>query len=159
MAKRLNPIELVIFTVVAAGFGYSAYQFLEQRPQFQAQMLAPMTSSPVSESNRSPASVAPLFGSVQFGCKSGQMGSVRASKIRISGPICGMEAHAQRPQLTGTTVVNSANQFQATVFTDLGAGRFSTDYIPLNSDKNAIRLEFKFKDGKTVSHDLLLQRE
>ena len=159
MANRFNPVELVIFAMVATGFGYSAYRLVQERPHFDSKMLAPMASNPVSETQRQPASVAPLFGHVDFGCKSGQEKMVKASKVRIAGPICSVDGGTEKSQVVSTAVTNSANQFHATVFTDVGSGKFSTDYIPLNSDKNPIRVEFKFKNGKTVAHDLVLQKE
>ena len=70
-----------------------------------------------------------------------------------------MESASDKSQVVAAAVVNSANQFRATVFTDLSSGKFSTDYIPLNSDKNPILLEFKFKNGKSVAHELVLQRQ
>jgi hypothetical protein len=99
-----------------------------------------------------------LFGHVDFTCKSEQEAQVQASKIRITGPICGVEGPIDAGQIAKAIVVNSANQFNATVFTDLSTGKFSTDYIPLNSDKNSIRVEFQFKNGKTLTHDLRVQK-
>jgi len=157
MANRLNPVELVIFAVVATGFGLSAYRLIQEQPGAGSAMLAPMASNPVSEqTDRSPAALSPLFGHVDFGCKAGQETSVKASKIRISGPICGIEPGTS---MISTNIINSTNQFHATVFSDLSTGKFSTDYIPLNSDKNSIRVEFKFANGKTISHDLTLQKQ
>ena len=105
---------------------------------------------------RAPASTEPLLGSVDFTCQKDGEASVRASRIRIAGPICGMESGAR---IASTSVLNSANQFRATVFTDLGLRRFSTDYIPLNSDKNRIQVQFKFADGKLLSRELVLHKE
>ncbi|NDD93301.1 hypothetical protein EBZ37_14625 [bacterium] len=135
MANRLNPVELVIFAVVATGFGFSAYRLIQQRPSVERGILAPMASNPLSGADRQPAAVAPLFGHVAFGCKANEEQAVKASKVRITGPICGLENSSEKAQVVSATVVNSANQFHATVFTDLGAGKFSTDYIPLNSEK------------------------
>jgi len=158
MGKRFNPVELVIFLAVATGFGFSAYRLLQEQPSFESQVLAPLASNPVSENGREPAAVAPLFGHVDFTCKSEQEAQVQASKIRITGPICGVEGPIDAGQIAKAIVVNSANQFNATVFTDLSTGKFSTDYIPLNSDKNSIRVEFQFKNGKTLTHDLRVQK-
>ena len=159
MANRFNPVELVIFAIVASGFGFSAYRLIHERPAVESGILAPMASNPVSGTQRQPAAIAPLFGHVQFGCKGGEEQAVKASKIRITGPICGLEASGEKAQVVSATVVNAANQFHATVFTDIGAGKFSTDYIPLNAEKNSIRVQFKFKSGKTASHDLVIQKE
>jgi len=156
MANRLNPVELIIFVVVAAGFGFSARQVFEEKPLDRVAMLSPMASNPISSAGRAPASTEPLLGSVDFTCQKDGEASVRASRIRISGPICGMEAGAR---IASTSVLNSANQFRATVFTDLGSRRFSTDYIPLNSDKNRIQVEFKFADGRQLSRELVLHKE
>ena len=156
MAKRLNPVELMIFLGVTAGFIFSAYQVFAQKPLSNTAMLTPMSSNPISESGRQPASSSSLLGSVDFSCSPQQEAAVKASKIRIAGPICGMTAGAR---IISTSVINSANQFHATVFTDLNSGKFSTDYIPLNSEKNPIQIEFKFGNGKKTSHALILQKE
>ncbi len=156
MGKRLNPVELVIFGVVTLGFVFSAWRLTQERPDFEGGMLAPMASNPLSETERDPAATAPLFAHVSFECESLRETTVSASKIRISGPICGVRKGAEDPEIVTAAVVNSANQFQATVFTDLSAGKFSTDYIPLNSDKNAIRVEFRYKSGKSTTHDLVI---
>ena len=55
-------------------------------------------------------------------------------------------------------MVNSANKYSATVFTDVSSQKFSTDYIPLVSGRNAIHVEFSYQGGKTFSRDLALER-
>ena len=146
MGKRLNPVEVLIFAAVAGSFGISAYRLVNDRDGFEPSILAPMASNPISES-RAPAS-APLFGQVDFNCQSHQEVSVSASKIRINGPICGGAAGKGTSQnLMKASIINTANQFTATVFTDAGSGKFSTDYIPLGGEKNTIQLEFTFKGG------------
>ena len=157
MGKRLNPIEVLIFTAVAGSFGISAYRLVNEREGFEPSVLAPMASNPVSES-RAPAST-PLFGQVDFDCQAHQEVSVSASKIRINGPICGSTSKTGMQGLVRASIINTANQFTATVFTDAGSGKFSTDYIPLSSDKNKIQVEFSFKGGKTLTHELTVQKQ
>lgn len=157
MGKRLNPVEVLIFTAVAGSFGVSAYRLLNERDGFEPSILAPMSSNPISES-RAPAS-APLFGQVDFDCQAHKEVTVAASKIRINGPICGSAAKTGMQGLMKASIVNTANQFTATVFTDAGSGKFSTDYIPLASEKNKIQVEFSFKGGKTYTHELTVQKQ
>lgn len=156
MAKRLNPVEFMIFGFIATGFGMSAYGLFQEREGFETSLLAPMASNPISET-RSPAS-APLVSQVDFSCSGKKELHVNASKVRINGPICsGGPSDAEPP--SKTTITNSTNQFSATVFTDTKEGRFSTDYIPLNPEKNAIRIQFSFGNGKNVSHELTLIKD
>ena len=163
MGQKLNPVELVIFAAVAVSFGFSAYRFFNEREGLStalvgSPLLSPMASNPVSESEgRQPAS-APLVSQVDFSCEPGKQVAVSASKVRINGPICSSNGSDPAP-LSKASIVNSTNQFNATVFTDLHAGRFSTDYIPLSAEKNAIRLEFSYKNGKSVSHEFTIQKQ
>jgi hypothetical protein len=156
MGKSLNPVEFAIFALVAAGFGLSGYRLFQDREGFETAMLAPMSSNPVSES-RNPAS-APLVSHVDFSCDSKQEVHVTASKVRINGPICGASP-AESAEGLKTSIVNSSNQFIATVFTNSKEGRFSTDYIPLNPEKNSIRIQFSGQAGKTLSHELTLIKD
>ncbi|MFN7685275.1 MAG: hypothetical protein ACK5QT_07685 [Oligoflexia bacterium] len=151
MFKRLNPVELLIFAVVTAGFGFSGYTLMQDRTGFESSLLEPMASNPVSET-RAPAS-APLFSQIDFKCAGNPPSiSVAASKIRINGPIC----PSGSAPLARASITNATNQFAATVFTDAREGRFSTDYIPLNPEKNTIRLEFSYEGGKSLHHELTL---
>jgi hypothetical protein len=156
MAKRLNPVEFVIFGLVATGFGLSGYRLLNEGDSLQlgqSALLTPMSSSPISES-RAPAS-APLFSQIAFDCGSRKELSVSASKVRINGPLCGLQG--QDPTAPSKAVIiNSTNHFSATVFTDSKKGQFSTDYIPLSPEKNTIQIEFSYENGKSVLHELTL---
>jgi hypothetical protein len=156
MAKTLNPVELVIFGLVATSFGFSAYKLFNQKDGLGSNLLAPMASNPVSE-NRAPAST-PLFSQVDFPCEAGKTVAVSASKVRINGPICAING-GEPSALSKASIVNSTNQFSATVFTDTGTGKFSTDYIPLNAERNSIRLEFSYKNGQSVSHEFTIQKQ
>src|SRR5688572_1984245 len=43
---RINPLELVIFTLVTAGFGFSVYHLFRETGDFQFATLQPMETSP-----------------------------------------------------------------------------------------------------------------
>jgi hypothetical protein len=80
--------------------------------------------------------------------------TVSAAKVRLTGAFCGA---TDPSQLTQITIVNKANKFAAAVFSDVNTGKYSTDYIPLNAGKNPIRVDFAYRDGKTVSRELDVQ--
>jgi hypothetical protein len=153
MAKRLNPVEFIVFGLVATGFGLSGYRLLNEGEPQQSGLLTPMASNPVSE-GRAPAS-APLFSQISFRCDGKQELPVSASKVRINGPLCGLQGHDSGAP-SKATIVNSTNHFSATVFTDSKKGQFSTDYIPLSPEKNTIQIQFSYENGKDVVHELTL---
>jgi hypothetical protein len=117
---------------------------------------------------RGPASHQNTFRSIDFKCEesaatgtapaaSPEAGVVlSASKIRLAGPLCGSPSPSAK--LLKTQVINSANKYSATVFTDLSSQKFSTDYIPLVTGRNPIHVEFSYQGGKTFSRDLALER-
>jgi hypothetical protein len=151
---RTNPVELAIFSVITLIFCNSVYSLFYDPQGFHPEALTPMAANPVSE-GRSPASTSQAFVNIDVRCDSSPDKDTTASKVRITGVICG-DSRAPASDTTGlieTQVTNSANKFSATVFADPGNGKFSTDYIPLNLGKNPIHIEFSFRGGKVVSQD------
>ena len=182
MAKRfqLNPVEVTIFTAVSGLFFYSVYHLFHDEQGFQAAALAPTTvassntgstagnagspdnpgesgetvasASGTSDSGRAPASVAPLFANFEVPCNEViTLSATKANKIRLSGKQCGKEGASK---WINTQVVNSANQFTATVFNDRTAQKYSTDYIPLNAGKNPIKIIFVYSGGQPVTKEI-----
>jgi hypothetical protein len=154
---RVNPVEVAIFSVVTLIFLNSVYNLFYDRQGFHPAALAPMAAVPVSE-GRAPASVNQAFANLEVKCGVNTDQDTQAAKVRLTGTLCGASAGTDGSKLLKTQIVNNANRFNATVFTDLSAGKFSTDYIPLNTGKNPIHLEFTFQGGKLVSHDVTVNK-
>ena len=157
---RINPIEVAIFTVIAAIFVKSAYSLFYQADGFQPVALTPMTANPISE-GRAPASANKVqFSEVELNCNPAllQEQEITAAKIRLVGSFCGDKIGAEGKNLSKTSVVNQSNKAIATVFTDVNAGKFSTDYIPLNTGRNLIHVEFSYADGKVIAKDVAVNK-
>lgn len=155
---KINPVELAIFSVVTLIFLNSVYNLFYDRQGFHPTTLAPMASKPTTE-GRAPASVSRLFPNLEVQCEKNPEQETTAAKVRLTGTLCGIGAGDAASKLVSTQIVNHANRFSATVFTDVSAGKFSTDYIPLNAGRNSIRVEFTYQGGKTVAHDLNVVRQ
>lgn len=154
---RTNPVELAIFLAVTGIFANSVYRLFYDSGSFQATALTRMAANPVSE-GRSLASTRQSFLNVDLRCDAMGEQDTGANKIRLTGPLCGTDAAIDASKLVKAVVFNSANKFNATVFTDTTAGKFSTDYIPLNTGRNPIHVEFSYRGGKIVSQELVLNR-
>lgn len=163
---KTNPVEIAIFAVVAIVFMNSAYRLVYSRDTFKAVALAPMNSNPVTE-KRAPASLveaAPATSSVPFflnmdvSCGPALSQDTQATKVRLTGPLCGASTPDEVKAFSKARIVNGANKFSATIFPDTTANKFSTDYIPLESGTNAIQLEFTYSAGKTAAHEIILNR-
>ena len=143
---RINPVEVAIFSIVTLIFLNSVYNLFYDRQGFHPAALAPMAANPTSE-GRSPASVGQSFMNLEVKCETNSEQETAAAKVRLTGALCGVGATAaDASKLLKTQIVNNANKFSATVFTDTTAGKFSTDYIPLNTGKNPIRIEFVYQE-------------
>ena len=154
---RINPIEIAILAVVTGMFAHSAYTLVDSRESFEFASLTPMVSNPISE-GRSLASVSTANVSVNVNCEANPAVPTSASRARLTGSLCGVDAGPEGTNLVKTGVVNQANSANATVFTDLDTGKFSTEYLPFANGKNPIRVEFHYRDGKVVSHDVEITR-
>jgi len=155
---RTNPVEWAVFAVVSLIFCNSVYNLFYGQQGFQPNALTAMAANPTTE-GRAPASVGQTFVNLEVRCGNTPEQITSALKTRIIGPLCGMSGEDDAGKLTETSIVNGANKFNATVFTDLGAGKFSTDYIPLNLGPNPIHIEFKYRDGRLVSQDFQIVKQ
>jgi hypothetical protein len=158
---RINPVEIIILATIGAVFINSIYHLFYDSNGFRPAALQEMAANPISE-GRSPASVSATFQSADVTCTENPERGTSASKIRLTGPLCnGLaagEAQASPDPLIRATVLNVTNQFNATVFTDTVSGKFSTDYIPLNTGKNQLKMEFTYKSGKIVTQELAFSK-
>jgi hypothetical protein len=145
-------VELAIFAVITLVFFNSVYNLFYDQQGFRPAALSPMAANPVSE-GRSPASATQTFVNMDVRCDGTPDRDTTANKIRVTGSLCDSGAGGDSSHLVKTQVVNGANKFNATVFTDVNAGKFSTDYIPLNLGRNPIRVEFTYRGGKIVAQD------
>jgi hypothetical protein len=96
---RTNPVEIVIFLAVTAFFVHSVYRLFYESPHFQAAALTKMASNPVSE-GRTPASTSQTFLNLDVRCDGAQDQDTGASKIRLSGPLCGLDPSTDGSKLT-----------------------------------------------------------
>jgi hypothetical protein len=148
---KANPIEYGIFATVTLLFAHSMYSLLYTYEDFQFTALTPMASNPLTES-REPAASTPAFANVTLNCEGTAAQATRSPKLLLTGPLC-------EEAIEKTSVINDTNRFTATVFTDIQKNRFSTDYIPLNTGRNVIKVEFAQKNGKTSTKELVINRE
>ncbi len=81
-----------------------------------------------------------------------------ASKVRLNGTLCGAEG-ATGSQLVKSVVINGANHFNATVFTNSNSPLFTTDYIPLVDGKNSLRIEFSYRDGRSSAQEMSISKQ
>lgn len=157
---RVNPVEGVVLGALALAFCHSLYSLVFGIENLRAAPLG--TGSKVAMSiettGRNPASHQNSFRSIDFKCEEGASASepLSALKIRLSGPLCG--SPSPQAKLLKTSITNGANKYSATVFTDVSTQKFSTDYIPLVSGRNAIHVEFSYQGGKVFSRELALER-
>jgi len=134
---KVNPVELAIFSVVSLIVVNSLYNLLREGPPSRE-----IASSTV--------------GSVDLNCTQapGTEQQTSAEKIRMTGALCGHTG----AKLLKTQILNTSNRYSATVFSDEANKKFSTDYIPLNTGKNILNIEFQYSDGKTFSSAVTVNR-
>ncbi len=152
---RINPVEVVIFLMISTIFIHSLYKLFYNYDAFNPIALVPLNSNPISE-GRSLASVTPVLLNVDIPCDKPVTITSQASRVRLHGQLCGVNPNEGASKLAKMTIINSANQFNATVFTDVYNEKFSTDYIPLNTGINSIQLNFSYLDKKPVSQEIIL---
>jgi len=154
---RSNPVEVVILTVVAFVSVNSVYHLFYDHPSYTPIALTPMNSNPTSEGRQLASISRPLL-NMEIQCNETSNQETSANKLRLKGPICGVTPEISGSSLVKTSIINTSNQFNATIFTDIASGQFSTDYIPLKSGENLIRFEFSYESGKTISQDIHVTR-
>ncbi|MEK6577742.1 MAG: hypothetical protein AABZ55_00820 [Bdellovibrionota bacterium] len=153
---RTNPVEIAIFAIAAVICFKSVYNLFYDHQSFQATALTSNAASPLSE-GRVPASSIQNYFNLEIRCDENNAQETHATKMRLSGELCGASKNPNQ-RLLKTEIINTANRFAATVFTETNNQRFSTDYIPLNSGKNPIHLEFTYEGGKVFSHDRIINK-
>lgn len=159
---KVNPVEIAIFGIVTLVFFNSLYSLFHDRPNiaqgFFARNKAEAARTPATAGIASTMSNAAL-GTSTFGCdETVSTQETQHLKLRLNGAICGAKNAEEAAQLSKTSIVNTTNQFRATVFPDLRGQKFTTDYIPLSDGINAIQLDFTYTGGKVVSRRLDVKR-
>jgi len=98
----------------------------------------------------------------------GEIFETEAAKVRILGPFCGATPAPRGPATDAQgaaapdgqyRVENTTTRFTATVFSDSQAGKFSTDFIPLDPGSNRIVMEFRYRSGKVFPVELTVIRK
>jgi hypothetical protein len=160
---RTNPIEILILSVIGLIFFNSVYNLFygQQSVKITAADYSAgvATSSGRAIEGRGPASIVasmPGYANVDVRCENDGEHGTSANKVRLAGELCGVQSLIDGNELSSATVVNEANKFTATVFSH--GGSYSTDYIPLNSGKNPIRVEFVYRGGKKHSQDIVVSK-
>jgi hypothetical protein len=159
---RTNPFEIVVFIIVSLICVRSIYTLFYDQQSFRAAALTPITNGPISDGmSRSPAGMgSQSFLNLDIKCEGSNAKETTATKVRLTGNLCGMMTGFGHDgnQVLKSAIWNGANKFNATVFADVSAGKFSTDYIPLNSGENPIKVEFTYKNGKVFTQEFNVSR-
>jgi hypothetical protein len=183
----ISPVEGAIFAAVLSGFAYSVIGLFQEQSTFTALMDegttapksgltqnsspglrspasagGPLSSGAQTEAERIPAALpqpSDAMRAFDFNCELTGEQAIVAGKVRISGPFCKAMGSGAGDAPLKTTLLNEANQFTATVFMDASVGRFSTDYIPLNSGSNPIQVEFRYANGSAVKKSFVLLKK
>lgn len=154
---KANPIEVLIFAVITAVFCHSVYSLFYESPDFSPNSTLSSfptgTNTPERHLASTPSTTAAILA---LNCDSPLKQETPLSQVRLSGFLCGLKEDSNARRLTKTVIFNQANQFQATIFTDLFTSTFSTDYIPLIAGENKIRVEFSYFDSQSFSQEILL---
>jgi hypothetical protein len=154
---KANPVEIAIFSIITVIFFNSIYNLLYQHKGFHPAALVPMTANPISEGRHlSSSSQTLLTWDVQ--CEQNTEKNTLSNRVRLNGPLCGADPVQGASKLIKATIINQANQYAATVFTDIFSRKFSTDYIPLSFGKNSIHIEFSYFDGTHSRQDLMINK-
>ncbi len=167
---RINPVELAIFAGVTLIFVNSVYNLLYERPAggFTPMLTRGKAPGETGLSGRFPASIerrkteakpVSLLARAEISCEDSQNHKTSAAKLQLGGSLCGSQTAEDTQKLLKTEIVNTANHYTATVFADNKGVRFTTDYIQLVDGINPIKVDFFYKDGRTVSKTLAIARD
>ncbi len=156
---KANPVEIAILLVMTIITTNSFYNLFYEHQEFRMAALSPMYLNPISE-GRTPASNLINFMTLEIPCDEPPHSTTSASKIRLAGKFCSIEmpSEGKNKTLMKASILNTSNQFLATVFSDLKEGKFSTDYIPLKPGLNSLHIEFHFSSEKVFIRDLQITR-
>ena len=151
--KTFNPIELGIFLAFSVVFLKSVLGLMNGKGGLQVRV-SPQAQQGHAQEARQPASLAAEFTTLEFNCQSHITQATAAQKVRITGPLCGMESQSEHIK---TDITNLSNQTKGTAFNHPNQ-TFLTDYIPLELGENQIVLKFVYQNGKTISQTITLNR-
>ncbi len=152
---RTNPVEIIIFLTITLIFIYSLYNLLYGRVDFQLNTISTMSANPISE-GRSPASTVSSLTTYEMACEKMSAKTISSNKLRLHGLLCSSNSNKSDKILNRAEIINTTNQFAATVFTDIENGQFSTDYIPLSAGLNSLHVLFTYQDGEKFELDLAI---
>lgn len=155
---RINPIELGIFLISFMFFFNSLYNLFYNQTPFHPTALTTMNANPTSEGRALASAPQPLMNLTIHCDESNKI--TQATKVRLKGPLCGLSPILSQLQeevlIVKATVTNRTNHYESAVFSDLSNQTFSTEYIPLNSGKNEIHLEFAYTNNNLFEHDFII---
>lgn len=170
MKNGFKAVEMAIFAIVSLIFLNSAYSlFMDGRfgsdpakPSLAAK--GEPTPNLQKDYRSEPNSTLSSFIPYETKCQAtGEVFETTAAKVRILGPLCGAvgrqlasDSPSGRTEniLTDYRIENITSRYVATVFSDSTNGKFSTDFIPLESGTNKILMEFRYKGGKVFPVEL-----
>lgn len=161
--KPVSPIEIAIFTAVLGLFAFSSYRFIHESPTLPEGLQSedtPRQPSSIHEPNQNTSA----FYSLKIDCTSPDLvQDTQASKLRLMGHFCNTSAVGtsteSKPLTTKAYVVNQTTRYTATVFVDNNSGKYSTDYIPLQSGLNEIKVQVVDGAGKRSDIPLKITRK
>jgi len=157
---RINPVEFLIFAFFAAVFTNSLYNL------FYDHQGNPVGDKLTLTAPAAPAAEVAGAYSLELKCDATNERATDSSKLRITGMLCtntgsvDSRSPASKEDLKVSTisVSNENNHFNATVFTDFGGSKYSTDYIPLSSGKNVLKVVYTLESGKTINQSLTVTK-
>lgn len=152
---RINPVELAVFAVITTVFFHSVYHLFHDPNPFQTSEFTPAASN-LNTGNRALAATTQSLLNLQIQCNGDMDQQTSALKVRLIGTLCGIKTPVEHEKLVKTAIINHANKFAATVFSDLNSGKYSTDYIPLSNGKNPIHIEFAYQDGRLFIQEVTI---
>lgn len=167
---KINPVEFAIFGLVSSVFVHSVYNLFYDQQGFHPGTVVNLDLPSDPQRNVASDPAAPLQ-NIEVPCEDAPEVATTAGKIRLKGTACSptpaaAKSGSSRNPASATppvkfeqiSIQNSANRFSATVFTDEGPGKYSTDYIPLEPGKNPITVKFTYAGGKTIQREFVVEK-
>lgn len=160
LKKRVNAVEIAVLSVVAGMCAISLVQLLRHPPDLGASLGASapergLASQVVRENVVAQARARSALSLEISQCNASfEQPPTTASRARLTGLLCGYDPAGGSGQLISTQVSNLKSGYAATVFTDLRAGRFSTEYIPLADGPNVLSIHFEYQGGKSFKKEI-----
>ena len=169
MKNKFRAVEVGIFSIVSLVFLNSVYNLFTDGRLLGSAERKPLAVQPASTQGDGKGTDA-VAGFVPYETKcqpSGEVFETSAAKVRILGPFCGSSGRTIAgdgtskgdPSLTDYRIENSTSRYTATVFSDFAAGKFSTDFIPLEPGPNKVIMEFRYRGGKVFPVELTIIRK